>query len=152
MRIAIGGDHNAIALKTHLTTWLLDQGHTVDDRGAHDTETVDYPPLCAEVCGQVVAGHAERGIVLGGSGSGEQIACNKVAGVRAGLCHCLFTAEIASAHNDANVLVIGAKIVAPDLAVLITDKWLTTPFKGGRHQRRLDQITALERGEALTPG
>jgi ribose 5-phosphate isomerase B len=149
MRIAIAADHNGIALKSHLTTWLTDQGHTVDDRGAHGSATVDYPPLCDDVGRHVVTGHADRGIVLGGSGSGEQIACNKVAGVRAGLCHCLYTAEIARAHNDANVLVIGAKIVAPALAEMITHTWLTTPFKGGRHQRRLEQIAAIERGDAL---
>ncbi|MGH3438471.1 MAG: RpiB/LacA/LacB family sugar-phosphate isomerase [Sciscionella sp.] len=150
MRIAIAADHNGYSLKTHLVTWLTERGHTVDDRGANCTTTVDYPPLCADIGGRVVAGHADRGIVLGGSGSGEQIACNKIAGVRAGLCHCLFTAEIARAHNDTNVLVIGAKIVAPALAELITQIWLTTPFKGGHHQRRLDQIAAMERGESLS--
>ena len=149
MRIAIEADHNGLALKAHLRAWLTDHGHQVDDRGIHDAETVDYPPLCADVCRQVVDGHADRGIILGGTGSGEQIACNKIPGIRAGLCHCLCTTEIARAHNDTNVLVIGAKIVAPGLAELITEKWLTTPFKGGRHQRRLEQITALERGEAL---
>lgn len=150
MQIAIAGDHNGLALKTHLTDWLTEHGHAVDDRGAHGTETVDYPPLCADVCHQVLAGRADRGIVLGGTGSGEQIACNKVAGVRAGLCHCLLTAEISRAHNDTNVLVIGAKIVAPALAELITETWLSTAFKAGRHQRRLDQIAALERGEPLS--
>jgi ribose 5-phosphate isomerase B len=150
MRIAMAADHNGLSLKTHLTAWLSDQGHWVDDRGAHGTDTVDYPPLCADVCLQVTEGHADRGIVLGGSGSGEQIACNKIKGVRAGLCHCLFTAEIARANNDTNVLVMGAKIVAPALAELITQTWLDTPFKAGRHQRRLEQISALERGEPLT--
>jgi ribose 5-phosphate isomerase B len=149
MRIAIGADHNGVPLKAHLTAWLTAHGHDVDDRGTHDAETVDYPPLCEDVSRRVVDGHAERGIVIGGSGSGEQIACNKIPGVRAGLCHDLFTAEIASGHNRTNVLVMGAKIVTPTLAERIVDTWLTTPFKGGRHQRRLDQITALERGESL---
>jgi ribose 5-phosphate isomerase B len=94
----------------------------------------------------VAGGQADRGIVLGGSGSGEQMACNKIAGVRAGVCHDLFTTQIARAHNDANVLIIGTKIVAPALAELITELWLNTPFKGGPHQRRLDQIAALEQG------
>jgi ribose 5-phosphate isomerase B len=110
---------------------------------------VDYPPLCAAVGRRVAAGTADRGIVVGGSGSGEQMACNKIAGIRAGVCHDLFTAEIARAHNDANVLILGAKIVAPALAEMITDLWLKTPFKGGRHAERLDQIAALERGESL---
>lgn len=152
MRIAIAADHNGVALKDHLIGWLTARGHDVDDRGAHGGGTVDYPPLCADV-GRLVAGRrADRGIVIGGSGSGEQMACNKIPGVRAGVCHDLFTTEIARAHNDANVLIIGAKIVAPALAEMITELWLSTPFKGGRHARRLDQIAALERGESLTPG
>ena len=146
MRIAIASDHNGLQLKDQLTAWLKDHGHEVDDRGTHGTETVDYPPLCADVGRQVAGGQADRGIVLGGSGSGEQMACNKIAGVRAGVCHDLFTTQIARAHNDANVLIIGTKIVAPALAELITELWLNTPFKGGPHQRRLDQIAALEQG------
>ena len=152
MRIAIAADHNGVALKEQLIGWLTDRGHEVDDRGANSDATVDYPPLCADVGRLVAAGGADRGIVIGGSGSGEQMACNKVAGVRAGVCHDLFTTQIARAHNDANVLIIGAKIVAPALAELITQLWLSTPFKGGRHQDRLDQIAALERGESLTLG
>jgi ribose 5-phosphate isomerase B len=146
VRIAIAADHNGVDLKSQLTGWLSEHGHEVDDRGTHGTETVDYPPLCADVGRQVAGGHADRGIVLGGSGSGEQMACNKIAGVRAGVCHDLFTTQIARAHNDANVLIIGTKIVAPALAELITELWLSTPFKGGPHQRRLDQIAALEQG------
>ncbi|HEY2523330.1 MAG TPA: ribose 5-phosphate isomerase B [Streptosporangiaceae bacterium] len=146
MRIAIAADHNGVELKSQLTDWLSEHGHEVDDRGSHGTETVDYPPLCADVGRQVAGGHADRGIVLGGSGSGEQMACNKIPGVRAGVCHDLFTTQIARAHNDANVLIIGTKIVAPALAELIIELWLDTPFKGGPHQRRLDQIAALEQG------
>jgi ribose 5-phosphate isomerase B len=152
VRIAIAADHNGVAMKEQLIGWLTDRGHEVDDRGANGDATVDYPPLCADVGRLVAAGAVDRGIVIGGSGSGEQMACNKVAGVRAGVCHDLFTTQIARAHNDANVLIIGAKIVAPALAELITQLWLSTPFKGGRHQDRLDQIAALERGESLTLG
>jgi ribose 5-phosphate isomerase B len=152
VRIAIAADHNGVSLKEHLIRHLAGLGHDVDDRGSHGTETVDYPLLCADVSHEVVAGRAERGIVIGGSGSGEQMACNKIPGIRAAVCHDLFTAEIARAHNDANVLVIGAKIVAPALAEMITETWLATPFKGGRHRHRLDQIAALERGEPLMPG
>jgi ribose 5-phosphate isomerase B len=150
MQIAIAADHNGVALKQRLIEQLTAADHDVDDRGTHGTETVDYPLLCADIGRRVVDGHAERGIVIGGSGSGEQIACNKIRGVRAGLCHDLFTAEIARAHNDTNVLVMGAKVVDADLAGEILAIWLTTPFKGGRHQRRLDQIAALERGDPLT--
>jgi ribose 5-phosphate isomerase B len=160
MRIVIVADHNGVTLKNHLIGKLTAEGHEIDDlgtdgKGTDGTGTVDYPPLCAAVGravtrGSAGTGTADRGIVIGGSGSGEQIACNKIPGVRAGVCHDLFTTEIARAHNDANVLILGAKIVAPDLAWLITNLWVTTPFKGGRHQDRLDQIAALERGEDLT--
>jgi ribose 5-phosphate isomerase B len=149
MRIAIVGDHNGYALKAQLVDWLTAQGNDVDDRGAHDTETVDYPPLCADACRQVLGGHADYAVVIGGSGSGEQIACNKIRGIRAGLCHDAFVTQIARAHNDANVLVMGAKVVGPELAEQLLTIWLATPFKGGRHQDRLDQIAAIERGEWL---
>jgi ribose 5-phosphate isomerase B len=150
MRIAIAGDHNGVALKAHLVAWLTARGHEVDDRGTHDPETVvDYPMLCEDVCRQVVDGQVDRSIMIGGTGSGEQIASNKIRGVRAGLCHDLLTAEVARAHNDANVLVMGAKVVSAELAEQIAAIWLATAFKGDRHQRRLDQIAALERGESL---
>lgn len=152
MRIAIAADHNGVGLKDYLIQRLERLGHDVDDLGVNGTETVDYPPLCAAVGRRVAAGGADRGVVIGGSGSGEQMACNKVPGVRAGVCHDLFTTQIARAHNDANVLILGAKIVAPALAEMITSLWLATPFKGGRHQDRLDQIAALERGEPLDAG
>ncbi|HEX5496717.1 MAG TPA: RpiB/LacA/LacB family sugar-phosphate isomerase [Mycobacteriales bacterium] len=149
MRIAIAADHNGVPLKAHLIDLLAAHGHQVDDRGTNGTEVVDYPPLCADVCAQVLDGRADRGIVLGGSGGGEHIACNKIRGIRAGLCHSVFSAEISRGHNDTTVLVMGAKVVIPALADQIVRTWLTTGFKGGRHQRRLDQIAALERGESL---
>jgi ribose 5-phosphate isomerase B len=149
MRVAVVSDHNGHELKAVLATWLRARGHSVDDRGAFGTEVVDYPPLCADVAAQVLAGEADWGLIVGGSGQGEQIATNKVPGIRAALCHSLFTVEIARAHNNANVLILGAKVVEPELAEQILDRWLTTQFKGGVHQRRLDQITALERGERL---
>jgi ribose 5-phosphate isomerase B len=150
MRIAIAADHNAVSMKSRLSAWLTERGHQIDDRGAHDAnEVADYPPLCADVGNRVVDGDDDFGVILGGSGCGEQMAANKVRGVRAALCHCVFTAEIARAHNDANVLVMGAKVVAPDLAERILTVWLATQFKGGRHQLRVDQISAIERGESL---
>lgn len=152
MRFAVAADHNGVALKAYLTAWLVQRGHEVDDRGAHsETEVVDYPPLCADVCGEVTATRARFGLVIGGSGSGEQIACNKIRGIRAALCDSVFLAGIARGNNDANVLVIGAKVVPPDLAEDILEVWLATAFKGGRHQRRVEQIMALERGERLDP-
>ena len=144
MRIAIGADHAGFALKRHLIDVLGRLGHQVDDRGTHSEEPVDYPPICAEVARLVVKGHAERGVVVGGSGQGEQIAANKIPGIRAALCNDLYTARMSRLHNDANVLSIGARVVGLGLADEIIALWLSTPFEGGRHQRRLDQIASLE--------
>ena len=150
MRIAITADHNGVSLKSRLIGWLETRGHEVDDRASDvGTETVDSPPLCEDVCRQVVDGNADFAIVIGGSGSGEAIACNKIRGIRAALCLDPFVAEIARGNNDANVLVTGAKIVDGPVAEEIVERWLATSFKGERHQKRLDQIAALERGESL---
>ena len=145
MRIAIGADHAGFRLKEHLKQTLDRLGHAVDDHGTESEETVDYPPICFSVGRAVVDGRADRGIVLGGSGQGEQIAANKVAGVRAALCNDLYTARLSRTHNDANVLSMGGRIVAFGLADEILTLWLATPFEGGRHQRRLDQIKDAER-------
>jgi len=150
MRIAIAADHNGTDIKRLLGDWLIAQGHTVDDRGAHGDETVDYPPLCQDVARQILQGAADRGVFIGGTGSGEHMAFNKIAGIRAGLGHDALTTEISRAHNDANVLVLGAKVLDADRARELVALWLDTAFKGGRHQRRLEQIAALERGESLT--
>ena len=113
MRIAIGSDHAGFLLKEHLKEVLKDGGHEVIDLGTDSEEPVDYPPICAGVGKEVAAGRAERGIVLGGSGQGEQISANKVRGVRAALCNDLYTAEYSRRHNDANVLSIGARASWP---------------------------------------
>jgi ribose 5-phosphate isomerase B len=153
MRIAIASDHNGVAMKARLVGWLTDHGHQVDDRGTDsEAEVVDYPPLCEDVCRQVVAGTADRGIVVGGSGQGEAVACNKIAGVRAGLCQDLWSTEISRGHNDSNVIVLPAKIIDVQAAEQIVGAFLDTAFKGGRHQTRVDQISALERGETLAAG
>jgi len=146
MRISIGADHAGFKLKQHVVEYLRGLGHDVDDRGTHTEESVDYPGICAEVGREVVEGRADRGIVIGGSGQGEQIAANKVPGVRAALCNDLYTARMSREHNDANVLAMGGRIVAPGLADEIVKLWLETPFEGGRHQRRVDQIHAIENG------
>jgi len=145
VRIAIGADHAGFLLKEHLKRTLQRFGHVVDDRGTNSEESVDYPPICIDVARAVVEGRADRGIVLGGSGQGEQIAANKVRGVRAALCNDLFTARLSREHNDANVLSMGGRIVAFPLADEIVALWLETPFEGGRHQRRLDQILDAEK-------
>jgi ribose 5-phosphate isomerase B len=152
MRIAITADHNGVAMKDALATALSAAGHDVDDRraGADPGIVVDYPALCADVCREVVAGRADRGVVVGGSGQGEHIACNKIRGIRAGLGQDRFGVEISAAHNASNVLVLPAKVIDAAAAVELADVWLTTPFKGGVHQDRIDQIAALERGESLS--
>jgi ribose 5-phosphate isomerase B len=143
-RIAIGSDHAGYELKQHLVTMLLGQGYDVDDQGTHSNEAVDYPAICAGVGRTVRDGVADVGIVIGGSGQGEQLAANKVRGVRAALCNCLYTARMARQHNDANVLALGGRVVGVGLAEEIVGIFLTTGFEGGRHARRVDQITELE--------
>ena len=150
MRIAIGADHAGYDLKQHLLGTIADLGHEAVDMGTDSTESVDYPPIMAAVGRAVVTGEADRGIVLGGSGQGEQIAANKVRGVRAALCNELYTARMSREHNDANVLSMGGRIVAAGLADEILELWLTTPFEGGRHQRRIDAISAIEAEESST--
>ena len=150
MRIAIGSDHAGFELKEHLIDVLKELGHDVDDHGTHSEEPVDYPFICAGVARAVVRGGADRGIVLGGSGQGEQISANKVRGARAALCNDLFTARLSRAHNDANVLSMGGRIVAPELAEEILKLWLATPFDGGRHEKRLEQVAAIEEEERIT--
>jgi ribose 5-phosphate isomerase B len=150
MRIAITADHNGAALKRHLGEWLEARGHEVDDRApAIADDVVDYPPLCEDVCRRVLAGEADFGLIVGGGGSGEAIACNKLRGIRAVVCPSVWQSEIARGNNDANVLVIGAKVVDADLAEHILEAWLRTPFKGAEHARRIAMIAQLERGESL---
>jgi ribose 5-phosphate isomerase B len=143
-RIAIGSDHAGYELKSYLVKVLAGDGHDVDDLGTDSTEPVDYPIFCAAVGRAVRDGRAELGIVLGGSGQGEQLAANKVRGVRAALCNDLYTARMARAHNDANVLSVGARIVGVGLAEEILRTFLATEFEGGRHARRLAMLTDLE--------
>jgi ribose 5-phosphate isomerase B len=143
-RIAIGADHAGFELKSHFVAVLRDGGHDVRDHGTDSTADVDYPPICAAVGRSVRDGFTDLGIVIGGSGQGEQISANKVRGVRAALCNDLYTARLARAHNDANVLSIGARVVGVDLAEQILTTFLTTDFEGGRHARRVALITDLE--------
>ena len=151
MKVALTADHNGIALKDHLAGWLRARGHEVDDRAPAlaDGETVDSPRLCEDVCRRVLGGHADFGLIVGGSGSGEAIACNKLPGIRAALCLTPWIAEIGRGNNDANVLVTGAKVVDAPLAEAIVETWLATAFRGEPHRTRLDQIAVLERGESL---
>ena len=147
MRIAMGSDHAGFLLKESIKESLAEQGHEVVDFGTDSERPVDYPAFVAAAAHAVGNGECERGIVMGGSGQGEQIAANKVHGVRAALCHDLFLAELSRRHNDANVLSMGGRIVASAYAREIVRVWLATGFEGGRHAPRLEQIASIERGE-----
>ncbi|MCA1840681.1 MAG: ribose 5-phosphate isomerase B [Actinomycetota bacterium] len=147
MKIAVGSDHAGFRLKQALASWLTEHGHEVVDCGTNSEEPTDYPAFCAAVARTVVRGEAERGLVLGGSGQGEAMSANKVHGARAALCNDLFTARVARQHNDANVVALGARIVAFALACEIVDVFLSTDFEGGRHVARLEQVTGIEREE-----
>ena len=147
MRIAIGADHAGFPLKEDLIAFLGAEGHDVLDMGTDSDASVDYPAFCAAAARAVVAGDADRAVVLGGSGQGEQIAANKVHGIRAALCHDPYLARLSREHNDANVLAMGARVVAPAYAHEIVSVWLATPFEGGRHVPRIEQIAAIEREE-----
>ncbi len=143
-RIAVGADHAGFPLKEHVVALLHAAGHEVQDHGTHSTDSVDYPPVCAGVGRAVRDGEAEVGIVIGGSGQGEQLAANKVRGVRAALCNDLYTARLAREHNDANVLSMGGRVVGFGLAEEIVTLFLATAFEGGRHARRVAMLSALE--------
>jgi len=147
-RIAIGSDHAGYTLKSHLVGVLESVGHHVSDLGTHSTDSCDYPPICAAVGRAVRDGRADLGIVLGGSGQGEQLAANKVRGVRAALCNDLYTARMARSHNNANVLSMGARVVGEGLAEEILAVFLATDFEGGRHERRVAQLADIEAEEA----
>jgi ribose 5-phosphate isomerase B len=147
MRISMGSDHAGYRLKEELKTFLQNEGHEVLDVGTDSEEMVDYPDFCAAAARAVIDGRADRAIVLGGSGQGEQLAANKVRGTRAALCNDLHLAQLSRRHNDANVLAMGGRIVAAELAKEIVKLWLVTPFDGGRHAKRLEQIAEIERGE-----
>jgi ribose 5-phosphate isomerase B len=147
MRIAVASDHAGYVLKGVVAEHLRSLGHQVDDLGTDSEAPVDYPKFCAACARAVVGGADDLGIVIGGSGQGEQIAANKVHGARAALCHDEFTARLSRQHNDANVLALGARILAPELALVIVDTWLASVFQGGRHQGRLAQVADIEREE-----
>jgi ribose 5-phosphate isomerase B len=147
VKIALGSDHAGYALKSALGHRLKELGHEVADLGTDSEEPTDYPRFCAAVGRAVASGEADRGIVMGGSGQGEAMAANKVRGVRAALCLDEYTARLAREHNDANVLALGGRIVATEMAFRIVDLFLHTPFEGGRHVARIDQIAAIEQEE-----
>lgn len=146
MRIKLGADHAGVALKTHLAEKLAEEGHEIEDLGPFSETSVDYPDYAAAVAQAVVADPTSLGILICGTGIGVAISANKVRGVRAASCNDLFAARLAREHNDANVLTLGARVIGEGLAEAIVETFLGTPFAAGRHQQRVEKITALERG------
>ncbi|HVA02257.1 MAG TPA: ribose 5-phosphate isomerase B [Acidimicrobiales bacterium] len=147
MRVVVGSDHAGFHLKQVVAAHLRAKGFEVEDIGTFSDDPVDYPWYCATAARAVVAGTADRAIVFGGSGQGENITANKVRGARAALCHDETTARLARLHNDANVLSLGARILGPDLALAIVDVFFSTDFEGGRHVARLAEVTDIETEE-----
>jgi ribose 5-phosphate isomerase B len=150
MLIVVGSDHAGFLLKGAVAEHLEQAGHRIEDVGTFSQDPVDYPPICADVARRVVRGEGEMGIVIGGSGQGEAIAANKVRGSRTALCHDEYTARFARRHNDANLLSLGARVVATELALDIVDVFISTAFDGGRHQARIDELSVIEAEESGT--
>ncbi|HUF47902.1 MAG TPA: ribose 5-phosphate isomerase B [Vicinamibacterales bacterium] len=143
MRVALGADHAGLALKDAIRRQLDLRGLEYTDFGTGSTESVDYPDFAAQVASQVAAGRFDRGILVCGSGIGMAIAANRFAGVRAAPVADVATARLSREHNDVNVLALGERLIAPDVAHQIVDAFLDTPFAGGRHERRVRKLDAL---------
>jgi ribose 5-phosphate isomerase B len=143
MKISVGTDHAGFQYKEKVKALLAELGHEVKDFGTFNEEAVDYPLFIRPAAEAVARGETERGIVFGGSGNGEAMAANKVHGVRCALCWNEESARLSRQHNDANVLSLGQRMIPEDLALKIVRIWLETPFEGGRHQRRVEQLNAM---------
>jgi len=146
MIIALGSDHASFELKEYIKAGLIKTSYTVNDLGTLSEKSVDYPDYALKVAKEVTGKRADYGILFCGSGLGMSISANKVKGIRAALCNDLYLAEMARRHNNANILVVGGRVVGKGLAVEIVKIFLTTAFEGGRHQDRIDKITKIEEG------
>ena len=144
MKIAIGNDHSAVEMKNEIKAFLESKGYEVIDEGTNTTESCDYPIYGEKVGRAVVDGEADLGIAICGTGLGISLAANKVKGVRASVCSEPYTARMSRQHNNCNVLCFGARVIGIELAKMIVEEWLNTPFEGGRHQRRVDMIMDIE--------
>jgi ribose 5-phosphate isomerase B len=147
MHVSIGSDHRGYQVKAKLVKLLVELGHEVTDEGTHSDESVDYPDFAAVVSQKVSGGDVDRGILVCGSGIGMAIVANKFPGVRAATCHDDLTAEMSRCHNDVNVLCLSADMLGERLIDRMVEIWLNTSFDGGRHQRRIGKITALEQSQ-----
>lgn len=146
MKIAIGNDHAAVEMKNIIKEYLEEKGYEVINFGTDTLDSVDYPLYGEKVGNAVVSGEADLGIAICGTGVGISIACNKVNGVRAVCCSEPYSAKLSRIHNNSNVLCFGARVIGPELAKMIVDEWLGAEFLGGRHQRRVDIISEIEKG------
>ncbi len=140
MRVALGGDHAAFSLKKDIKEYLIEQRITVDDLGTYTLESCDYPDIAQPLCEKVITGEYDRGILICGTGIGMSIAANKIKGVRAALCHDVYSARLTRNHNDSNILCMGARIIGSGLALRIVQEWLSQEFKGGRHKIRIGKL------------
>ncbi len=140
MYIALGCDHAGFVLKQEVKQFLLQSGHHVSDMGCHSEESVDYPDFSDKVCAEIAAGHAERGILICGTGLGMSMAANRHHHIRAALCHEPFSARKSRTHNDANVLCLGSRIIGVAMALDVVAVWLESGFDGGRHQLRVAKM------------
>ena len=140
MKIAIGCDHGGIDLKNTVVSVLTEMGHEVDDQGCNSTDSVNYPNFAKSVSSLVKEGKCRFGVLICGTGIGMSMAANRIPGIRAALCHEMFSARMSREHNDANVLCLGARVIGSGLAAEIVRTWMSTEFAGGRHQRRIDMF------------
>ncbi|MDK2985055.1 MAG: ribose 5-phosphate isomerase [Clostridia bacterium] len=145
MKLALGSDHGGFNLKEKIKEYLDEKGITYEDMGTYNSGSVDYPDFAKKVAEAVAKGEYERGILICGTGIGIGIAANKVPGIRAALCHDTFSARYAREHNNANILTMGERVIGPGLAIEIVDTWLKAEFSGGRHERRVNKITEIEK-------
>jgi len=149
MKISLGSDHAGFEYKQALAEMLRTQGHDIIDCGTHSADSTDYPLWCIPAAERVASGEAEKGIVVGGSGNGKAIAANKVKGIRCAIAWSDETAKLASQHNNANVLSIGERMVSLETAKRLVDLWLSTPFEGGRHLKRIEELAKYELGQPM---
>ena len=151
MNIVLGSDHRGYHIKERLKVFLTQKGHVVADCGAHADSSSDYPDFAVPACLKVASGEADRGILMCGSGIGMTITANKVAGIRAALCHDELTAEVSRRHNDANVLCLAADLLGDEIIRRMVEVWLNAPFDAGRHARRVQKMMAAEKHMSPTP-
>lgn len=149
MKIAIGNDHTAVSLKNHISDYLKNKGYEVLNVGTDSTQRTDYPIYGKKVAEKVASGECDFGVLICGTGIGISLAANKVRGIRAAVCSEPYSARLTRQHNNANIIAFGARVVGDAMAEMIVDEFLTTEYEGGRHQKRIDMITAIEEGEDI---